>query len=97
MSIRLRLGPLPKLDTVKLTLTIPATLKDDLDRYAALHGQSWGYPIDAIALIPHMLQTFMSRDRGFRQAAKEVSAPKQFVGSSQENVQQPPTADHRDE
>lgn len=85
MSAKLRLGPLPKLNTVKLTLTIPVTLKDDLDRYAALHGQSWGDPIDAVTLIPHMLQTFMSRDRGFRRAARSAALPKKIGEPSSRN------------
>ena len=33
---KLRLGPLPKSETVKLTFACPASLKADLDPYAAL-------------------------------------------------------------
>jgi len=61
----LRLGPLPKTETVKLTFTCSASLKNDLDRYAALHAQTYGESVDALALIPHMLEAFMARDRGF--------------------------------
>ena len=35
---KLRLGPLPKSETVKLTFACPASLKADLDRYATLQG-----------------------------------------------------------
>jgi hypothetical protein len=63
---KLRLGPLPKSETVKLTFTCPASLKADLDRYAALHAQTYGEPVDAMTLIPHMLEAFIARDRGFR-------------------------------
>ncbi|HBO2722946.1 TPA: DUF2274 domain-containing protein, partial [Pseudomonas aeruginosa] len=31
---KLRLGPLPKTESVKLTFACPASLKADLDRYA---------------------------------------------------------------
>jgi hypothetical protein len=31
---KLRLGPLPKTETVKLTFACPASLKQDLERYA---------------------------------------------------------------
>jgi hypothetical protein len=62
---RLRLGPLPKTETVKLTFMCSASLKNELDRYAALHAQTYGECVDALALIPHMLETFMARDRGF--------------------------------
>jgi hypothetical protein len=51
---KLRLGPLPKAD---------------LDRYAALHTQTWGEPVDSATLAPHMLEAFMARDRGFRKAS----------------------------
>jgi hypothetical protein len=64
----LRLGPLPKTAMVRLTIAVPEKLKTDLDRYAELHSARWGEPIDASALIPHMLDAFISRDRGFRKA-----------------------------
>ncbi len=63
---RLRLGPLPKTETVKLTIALTVALKADLDRYATLHAQTYGEAVDAAALIPHMLEAFMARDRGFR-------------------------------
>lgn len=64
---KLRLGPLPKTETIKLTFVCPASLKADLDRYAALHAQTYGEAVDAVTLIPHMLEAFMAGDRGFRQ------------------------------
>lgn len=77
-TIKLRLGPLPKSETIKLTFACPASLKADLDRYAALHAQTYGEPVDAVMLIPHMLETFIARDRGFRKGttAKVPSAPR---------------------
>ncbi|BCF95018.1 DUF2274 domain-containing protein [Paraburkholderia largidicola] len=67
---KLRLGPLPDSQTVKLTFTCSASLKVELDRYAALHGQTYGETVDAVTLIPHMLEAFMAGDRGFRRAPK---------------------------
>ena len=63
---KLRLGPLPKLESTKLTFSCPASLRADLDRYAALHAQTYGEMVDAATLIPHMLEAFMAGDRGFR-------------------------------
>ncbi|MDJ1167651.1 DUF2274 domain-containing protein (plasmid) [Burkholderia gladioli pv. gladioli] len=63
---KLRLGPLPDTQTVKLAFTCAVSLKADLDRYAALHAQTYGEPVDAVTLIPHMLEAFMARDRGFK-------------------------------
>lgn len=65
-KLRLRLGPLPKTETVKVTIALTTALKADLERYAALHAQTYGEPIDAMTLVPHMLEAFMARDRGFR-------------------------------
>jgi hypothetical protein len=67
---RLRLGALPKTETVKLTFTCTVVLKAELERYAAMHSQAYGEPVDALTLIPHMLETFMARDRGFRRTGE---------------------------
>lgn len=73
----LRLGPLPRTETVKLTISLTVELKAQLDRYAELHSQTWGEAVDATALVPHMLEAFMARDRGFRQSAKQLVAAAQ--------------------
>ena len=69
---KLRLGPLPRTQSVKLTITLPAELKATLDRYAALHAQTYGERVDAAALVPHMLEAFMARDRGFRRMGDKL-------------------------
>lgn len=68
---KLRLGPLPRNQSVKLTFACPVSLKADLDRYAALHAQTYGEPVDAVTLIPYMLEAFIARDRGFRKGRRE--------------------------
>ncbi|WP_313023977.1 DUF2274 domain-containing protein [Pseudomonas lopnurensis] len=74
---KLRLGPLPKTETAKLTFVCPAGVKADLDRYAALHAQTYGEEVDAMTLIPLMLEAFMAGDRGFRKvAASKPMQPK---------------------
>lgn len=73
-TAKLRLGPLPKLEPVKLTVTLSAELKATLDRYAALHAQTYGERVDAQVLVPHMLEAFMARDRGFRRGAGGTAA-----------------------
>lgn len=65
-SGRLSLGPLPKPDAVKLTITLSAELKAQLDAYAEVHARVHQAPVDAAALIPHMLTAFIARDRGFK-------------------------------
>ena len=66
MSTKLRLGPIPKIETVKLTIVLSARLKADLARYAELHTQTWGEVVDAAAIVPHIVEAFIARDRGFR-------------------------------
>ena len=66
MSGKLRLGPLPKTESVRLTIALPAAVKSDLDRYAELYSREYGEAVDTAALVPHMLATFMERDRAFR-------------------------------
>jgi len=65
---KLRLGPLPRSEVVRLTVVLPASVKADLDRYSDLYGAAYGASVDAAALVPHMLAAFMGRDRGFRKA-----------------------------
>lgn len=73
-SRKLRLGPLPKIENIKLTFTCPASLKADLDRYAALHAQTYGGSVEAATLIPYMLEAFMAGDRGFRKGNPSIAA-----------------------
>ena len=72
---KLRLGPLPKTESTKLSFTCPASLKADLDRYAALHSETYGKEVDAATLIPHMLEAFMEGDRGFRNRNANKAVP----------------------
>jgi len=65
-TCKLRLGPLPKSEIVKMTITMSVELKAMLDRYSDLHAQAWGEPVDPVALVPHMLTAFMERDRKFK-------------------------------
>ena len=67
---KLRLGPLPKTETVKVTFTCTTPLRTTLDRYAALHAQTHGKSVDAMTLIPYMLEAFMGRDRVFQRLNK---------------------------
>jgi hypothetical protein len=70
MTAKLRLGPIPKKATIKLTILLSAQLKADLDRYANLHTETWGENVDAQTLIPHILEAFIARDRAFRKAGR---------------------------
>lgn len=70
---KLRLGPLPKTELVKVTIALSVRLKVDLDQYAALHAEAHGESVDAVALIPHILESFVARDRVFQRLRKNKS------------------------
>lgn len=55
--------PLPKTEIFNQTFTLSTSLKVALDRYAALHSQTYGEAVDAVALIPHMLKASMEQVR----------------------------------
>lgn len=63
---RIKLGPLPKVVPTKVTFACPDTLKAELERYAELHALTHGEQVEDVALIPHMLDTFMNQDRLFK-------------------------------
>jgi hypothetical protein len=64
--MKLKIGPLPNPEKVKVLVQISLELKESLDKYAQFHSQLGGRSVDAATLIPHMLQSFIDRDRGFR-------------------------------
>jgi hypothetical protein len=64
--MKLRLGPLPNTDAVKLTVTIPMVVKDQLDAYAELHAAEYGQRAEIGTFIAQILEQFMARDRAFQ-------------------------------
>lgn len=72
---RLRLGPLPKTRMVKLNIQVSEELKSLLDAYAQRHAEVYGEPVDAEALVPHMLEAFVRRDRGFSGVLRTLQQP----------------------
>lgn len=73
---QLRLGPLPKVGVVRLTITLPEPLKEELDQYAAEHGRLYE-PVETAALIPHMLEVFIRSDRGWRSRKAKAGGARQ--------------------
>lgn len=58
-----------------MTSACPASLFADLDRYAALHAQTYGEAVDRATLIPHMPKALKGGDRGFRRRAAAQQRP----------------------
>jgi len=73
--MKLKIGPLPNPEKVKLLVQLSVELKVSLDRYAQLHSQIGGRKVDAATLIPYMLQLFIDRDRGFRSLQRVERLP----------------------
>jgi hypothetical protein len=69
--MKLRLGALPDAGTVKLTVTLPSTLKGQLDRYAEVYSANFGTAVDAQTLVPHMLSSFLIKDRAFQRILRQ--------------------------
>ena len=82
MTGKLRLGPLPNTEMIRLTIALPAAVKADLDRYAELYRAASGEGVNAAALAPHMLAALMERDRGFRSSRQAADASKPGVPQS---------------
>ncbi len=70
MTPKLKLGPLPRTEIVKITLAVSVELKTRLDRYAAVHAETSGEKNDLARLIPYMLEAFMASDRVFIRATR---------------------------
>jgi hypothetical protein len=64
--MKLRLGPMPDTSVVKMTVSIPAPLKAQLDRYAQVHSQAFGAAADAQTLIPLVLDAWLLKNREFQ-------------------------------
>jgi hypothetical protein len=67
----LKLGPLPKHSTVKITIELLELLKEELDAYAAEHGKLYE-PVETKVLIPHMLEAFLRADRAWCSRRKQT-------------------------
>ncbi len=86
MTEKLRLGPLPRSEVMRLTVVLPAAVKADLDRYAELFGAAYGESVDAAALVPHMVAAFMDRDRAFKKARQAGEARPDLMTSSSASI-----------
>ena len=83
---KLRIGPLPKTEVVRLTIALTAQVKADLDRYVATYADVYGEPVDAAVLVPHMLAAFMDRDRGFKKVRQAGEARRSSTTSSSASI-----------
>jgi hypothetical protein len=79
--VDLKLGPLPRQTTVRLTIVLLEPLKEELDAYAAEHSRLYE-PVETAALIPHMLQAFLRTDRAWCSRRKQTGESKPVNGEA---------------
>ena len=73
----LKLPKLPKTDTVRLTIVVPAELHEQLELYAKVYSETYDEPVDLKRLLPHMLTRFLASDRGFQRHVAKLAKKQQ--------------------
>ncbi|KCZ97421.1 hypothetical protein HPO_15356 [Hyphomonas polymorpha PS728] len=68
----LRLARLPDRTPVRMNIALEPELAAALQDYAIIYSETYGDTQKAEALIPAMLDTFLSTDTGFRRARREL-------------------------
>jgi hypothetical protein len=74
--MKLKLGKIPNMGNVRITISLPAILKSQLDRYAELHSQTCEQEVDATAFVPHIIAQFLAHDRAFKKKAERTAESK---------------------
>lgn len=69
---KLRIGKLPDLTPVKLTITLDPDTHASLEDYAAIYAESYGEKVKPAELVPSMISGFLAGDAGFKRARKDM-------------------------
>jgi hypothetical protein len=72
MTQKLKLSAIPDDKPVKLTVDLPAAVHRDLVSYTEVLGRETGQAIEPTKLIAPMLARFMSTDKAFLRARREM-------------------------
>ena len=68
----LRIGKLPDLTPVKMTIQVDPELHQLLEDYARIYNESYEGSVAPSALVPSMLAGFLGSDSGFKKARREL-------------------------
>lgn len=71
----LRIGKLPDLTPVKMTISVDPETHLMLEDYARIYSENYGDSVKPSALVPAMIAGFLATDNGFKRARKTL-APK---------------------
>ena len=69
---RLRIGKLPDLTPVKMTVYLEPEIHRALEDYARIYAQNYGDEIAPATLVPTMLAAFLGSDSGFKKARRNL-------------------------
>ena len=72
----LRIGKLPDLTPVKMTVSLDREVYEMLEDYARIYGESYGEAVKPADLVPSMVSGFLATDNGFKRARKTLCSPK---------------------
>lgn len=68
----LRIGKLPDLTPVKLTVSLKPEVHSMLEDYARIYGENYGEAVKPSELVPSMVASFLATDNGFKKARKAL-------------------------
>ena len=69
----LRIGKLPDLTPVKITVNLDREVHQMLEDYARIYGESYGEVVKPTELVPSMIAGFLATDNGFKRARKALA------------------------
>lgn len=69
---KLRIGKLPDLTPVKMTIQVDPELHQLLEDYAQIYNESYEGSVGPAALVPSMLAGFLASDSGFKKARRAL-------------------------
>tara|TARA_R110000772_G_scaffold69345_4_gene153249 strand:+ start:852 stop:1130 length:279 start_codon:yes stop_codon:yes gene_type:complete len=74
----LKLSKLPNRTPVKITVTLPPNVHEDLTDYARIYEQTHGDSEKIEDLLPYIIAAFLDADKGFQKARRQLNtaAPK---------------------
>ena len=70
----LRIGKLPDLTPVKVTINLDREVHQMLEDYARIYGESYGEAVKPAELVPSMIVGFLATDNGFKRARKALAS-----------------------
>ena len=71
---KLRIGKLPDLTPVKMTIQVDPELHQLLEDYARIYNENYEGSVGPAALVPSMLAGFLASDSGFKKARRHLES-----------------------